>query len=91
MITDLILNVLSLPIMFILDLIPDLPAFPSNITSFFDYLTSMVTTFSQLAVYIYGQGLYIAIVTLSIALIAFDQAYGLIMFTAKKLPLLNIK
>jgi len=91
MITDLIINIFSLPVVFIFDLIPDLPPLPDPIPSYFDYLVSLISTFSQLAVYIYGQVLFIAIVSLSIALITFDQAYSLIMFTAKKLPFINIK
>lgn len=91
MIVDALINIFSLPVVFFFDIIPDLPMFPTAIPGYFAYLISIVNSFSQIAVYIYGQALFIAIVTLSIALLLFDQGYNLIMFVAKKMPFINLK
>jgi hypothetical protein len=90
MIVQFILQVIAAITKFIFGLIPDLPPMPSIIQSFGEYLISLVSNFSQLAVYLYGSILFVAIVTLSIALLLFDQIWHLVKFVAAKLPI-NIK
>lgn len=90
MIVELLLNFLKGSVEFIFGLLPSLPQMPTEISSFGNYLIGIVASFSQLAVYIYGSTLFLAIVTLSVALIGFDQVYNLVMYIARKLPI-NIK
>lgn len=91
MITSAIIEVLSLPVMFILDLIPDMPATPVFIVDIGEYLIGLVSAFTSVAAFIYGDTLLTAILILAVALMLFDQIWGLAMFIAKKIPVLNIK
>lgn len=90
MIIQFLLSVVQNVTEFVFGLLPNLPPMPEVIQSFGAYLISMVSNFSQLAVYIYGSVLFVAIVTLAIALLVFDQIWHLIKFVAAKIPL-NIK
>ena len=90
MIVQFILTVIQVVTEFIFGLIPNLPPMPDVIQGFGTYLVSIVSNFSQLAVYLYGSALFVAIVTLSIALLLFDQVWHLVKFVAAKIPL-NIK
>lgn len=90
MIVQFILTVIQAVTEFIFGLIPNLPPMPDIIQGFGAYLISLVSNFSQLAVYLYGPPLFVAIVTLSIALLLFDQIWHLVKFVAAKIPL-NIK
>lgn len=90
MIIQFILSVVQNVTEFVFDLLPNLPPMPDVIQGFGTYLISLVSNFSQLAVYIYGSVLFVAIVTLAIALLVFDQIWHLIKFVAAKIPL-NIK
>jgi|GEM_PF-6359858 len=90
MIVQFLLSVVQNVTEFIFGLIPNLPPMPDVISGFGTYLISLVSNFSQLAVYLYGSTLFVAIVTLSIALLVFDQIWHLVKFVAAKIPL-NIK
>lgn len=90
MIVQFILSVMQNVTDFIFGLVPNLPQMPQVIQDFGTYLISTVSNFSQLAVYIYGSTLFVAIVTLAIALLLFDQIWHLVKFVAAKIPL-NIK
>lgn len=90
MIIEMILLGIFNVIKFIFGLLPSLPPMPQPIVDMSSFLIDMVSNFSQLAVYIYGSVLFVAIVTLSVALMLFDQIYNLIKFIAAKLPI-NIK
>lgn len=90
MIVQFLLTVIQTITEFVFGFIPDLPPMPDVIVGFGDYLISIVSSFSQLAVYIYGSLLFVAIVTLAIALLLFDQIWHLVKFVAAKIPL-NIK
>lgn len=90
MIIQFILSVVQNVTEFVFGLLPNLPPMPDIIQGFGTYLISLVSNFSQLAVYIYGSVLFVAIVTLAIALLVFDQIWHLIKFVAAKIPL-NIK
>lgn len=90
MIVQFLLTVIQNVTEFIFGLLPNLPAMPEVIQGFGTYLISTVSNFSQLAVYIYGSLLFVAIVTLAIALLVFDQVWHLIKFIAAKIPI-NIK
>ena len=90
MIIQFVLSVVQNVTEFVFGLLPNLPPMPEVIQGFGTYLISLVSNFSQLAVYIYGSVLFVAIVTLAIALLVFDQVWHLIKFVAAKIPL-NIK
>jgi hypothetical protein len=90
MIVELLLKAIQNITEFVFGLIPNLPPMPDVIQGFGTYLVSLVSNFSQLAVYLYGSVLFVAIVTLSIALLLFDQIWHLVKFVAAKIPL-NIK
>ena len=90
MIIQFLLSVVQNVTEFVFGLLPNLPPMPEIIQSFGTYLISLVSNFSQLAVYIYGSVLFVAIVTLAIALLVFDQIWHLIKFVAAKIPI-NIK
>jgi len=90
MIVQFILSIIQNVTEFVFGLLPNLPPMPDVIQGFGAYLISLVSSFSQLAVYIYGSALFVAIVTLAIALLVFDQVWHLIKFVAAKIPL-NIK
>lgn len=90
MIVQFLLTVIQNVTEFIFGLIPNLPPMPDIIQSFGTYLISLVSNFSQLAVYIYGSVLFVAIVTLAVALLLFEQIWHLVKFVAAKIPL-NIK
>lgn len=90
MIIQFILSVVQNVTEFVFGLLPNLPPMPEVIQGFGTYLISLVSNFSQLAVYLYGSVLFVAIVTLAIALLVFDQIWHLIKFVAAKIPL-NIK
>lgn len=90
MIVEFFLIAIQAVVEFIFGLVPNLPPMPQIIQDFGNYLASLVSSFSQLAVYIYGSVLFVAIVTLSVALLLFDQVWHLVKFVAAKIPL-NIK
>lgn len=90
MIVQFLLTVIQNVTEFIFGFLPNLPPMPDVIQGFGAYLISIVSNFSQLAVYIYGSVLFVAIVTLAIALLLFDQVWHLIKFVAAKIPI-NIK
>lgn len=90
MILEFLLTAVQTLTEFIFGLVPNLPSMPDVIQGFGDYLTGLVSSFSQLAVYLYGSTLFTAIVTLSVALLLFDQIWHFVKFVAAKIPL-NIK
>lgn len=90
MITQFLLNIIYTVLQFVFNLVPNLPAMPQVIQDFGTYLTSLVSQFSQLAVYIYGSTLFVAIVTIAIALLLFDQVWMIVKFVVAKIPI-NVK
>ena len=90
MIVQFILTVIKSVSEFVLGIVPNLPPMPDVIQGFGSYLITLVSNFSQLVVYLYGSTLFVAIVTLAIALLLFDQIWHLVRFVAAKIPL-NIK
>jgi hypothetical protein len=65
----------------------NLPSLPSVITDAFSYVLSMVSDVSGLLHYIFSTPLFIAIVGVVVAVLAFDQLYHLTMWIVRKLPI----
>lgn len=86
MIVEFLLSAIMGVVTVVMNLIPDLPAMPSELVSAGGWLVSQVASVSGFLAWFYGQGLYIAMITVLIALLNFEFLYHATLWVLRKLP-----
>lgn len=84
---DFIINVLT----FILDLLPDLPSVPAEVTSAVSTFINLIFDNVGLLGVFVPLGIIKVIIPLWLGIEAFDKVYSLVFWVIRKIPMLNIR
>lgn len=84
---DTIIKVLT----FILDLLPDLPQVPVEVTSAVDTFMNLIFDNVRLLGVFIPLGIVKIIIPLWLGIEAFDKIYALVFWVIRKIPMLNIR
>ena len=84
---DFIINVLT----FILDLLPDLPSVPAEVTSAVSTFINLIFDNVGLLGVFVPLSIIKVIIPLWLGIEAFDKVYSLIFWVIRKIPMLNIR
>jgi hypothetical protein len=91
MIIEFLLSVTMSFLTTVLDVIPNLPSIPVEISSAGTWVITQTGSVSGLFAYIYGAALYIAILAVIVAILNFEHLYHATMWAIRKIPMINIK
>jgi len=91
MIVEAIGNAIYALLITIFGWLPSLPPIPDAISSGGSFLVDLVDSGMGMLRYIYSPALVVAIFSLFIVLVAFDQIYWLVLWILRKIPMLSIK
>lgn len=88
--TAIIVGMLAL-VQLLLSPLPSLPTTPQPIFDGGNTIINLITSVISFLAYIFSPTLLAAAVAIFIAIFAFDTIYNTVMWTIKKIPMLNIK
>lgn len=91
MILNIIFGIITDVIISIFSILPTLPDMPEVIITSVDWAIDLIVGTVSLFNQIYSPPLFVAIVTISFGLIAFENIYHTIMWILKKIPMLAIR
>ena len=89
MIISAVIQLLALVFMWLVSVIPPLPALPQAVTDIGTFLSNFLGGGFGIVAYIYGAPLFNAIIVMTLALIFFNQGYRLVMFILHKMKLIG--
>lgn len=72
---------------YVLSLLPSLPEVSTDISSVADQIIPLVALPISWLMHIYGQSLFLSLITAGMGLIFFENAYHTVMWVVRKLPI----
>lgn len=90
MILIAILSVIVTVFKILLGIVPDIPQMPGAVTDPLNFLASFVGSGIGTVQYIMSPPIFIALVVVGVALLAFDLAWAVFWWTIRKVPGVNV-
>lgn len=86
MIVEFFLTVLMSFVTFIFDVIPDVPAMPTELATAGDWVENSIADVAGLFSWAYGTALFVAMIAMVIVILNFEHLYYATLWVLRKLP-----